>query len=176
MRKHAGLVVLPDDKACALAGDVDGDSVHLAQLRRAAADGDASHAHAHARCVLRLDVDGVGMVGLGERVALELELEALRARLAERCGDARVIGVHTEHACDQRFVGAVTLVGLAERSVQRELDVHGFACEQAARHACDSQGSCGVRRRRSHHDGADDVSNALRFHRASPQNDVTLEV
>ena len=176
MREHARFIVLPDDEARTLAGDVDGDPVHQAQLRRAAADGDASHAHAHAGCIHGLDVDGVGVVSLGEGVAHELKLEALRARLAEGRGDARVIGVHTEHACDQGFVGAMPLVGLAERPVQRKLDVHGLACEQAARHACDSQGSCGVRRRRSHHDGADDVSDALRFHRVSPQNDVTLEV
>ena len=77
VREHAGFVVLPDDEARALAGDVDGNPVHQAQLRRAAADGDASHAHAHAGCIHGLDVDGVGVVGLGEGVAHELKLEAL---------------------------------------------------------------------------------------------------
>ena len=176
VREHARFIVLPDDEARALAGDVDGNPVHQTQLRRAAADGDASYAHAHAGCILRLDVDGVGMVGFGDRIARKLELEALRARLAEGRGDARVIGMHAKHTCDQGLVGAMPLVGLAERPVQRKLDVHGLACEQAACHACDSQGPCGVRRRWSHHDGADDVSDALRFHRVSPQNGVTLEV
>ena len=165
--QHALLVALPHDDARALACDAHVDVVDLANDGRAAADALAAHVHRVARGVHDADVDGVGMVVVGVGQGAEGEREPRSLGQVERVADAQVVGFHAQHAGHERLVGAVPRERVGERPEQPELHRGGVGQAQAPRHERDAQRARGVRARRAHHDGADDVGEAECIHGCS---------
>ena len=165
MGEHARLVSLPHDDARVLAGDVHVDAVEARDHGCAAADALAAHANRATRLVGHGDVDRVGVreiVGLG--VGGEGECEAFGCGPAKRIANAQVVSGKPKHACDKGLVGAVTLVGVRERSKKAKLRLSGRRAAQVSRHKRDAQRACGMRGGRSDHDRADDVAKSKRFH------------
>ena len=131
---------------------------------RAAADALAAHRHVRAGVVGHIDVHGVGVVDVVGGARREREGEPGRLRAVERVADAFVVGRHAKHAGDERLVGAVTVVGLGEASVEFEIGGDGRARQQAPAHERDAQRAGRMAARRADHDGADDVADADDLH------------
>lgn len=91
--------------------------------------------------VTSIDVGVREIVGLG--VGGEGECEAFGCGPAKRIANAQVVSGKPKHACDKGLVGAVTLVGVRERSEKTKHCFLGCRAAQVSRHKRDAQRACG---------------------------------
>ena len=164
MRKCSRQILLANDHAVELAGDVHVDAVDTHQFRCATANGNASRHHFVAISVYHAHFNRVGMADFGNRVWLENKVQAVASRQVERVANLQVVGMEPQQPRNKSPVGAMAVVRVRERPVQRERSLFRLSLKQVAHHAGNTQRARRMGRRGANHNGPNNVANAQRLH------------
>src|SRR5690606_20826064 len=162
-RDGARLVTGEDDEGVVVAAEGDGEAVDLGDLDASTADGRAAYDGALARA-LELEDGGVGVRVVAARDVLEGPLEARVLGLVVRMAEAEVAGREADQPAQQRAVRPVALARRGEGAVQQDPHALGRAAHDRPGQEPEAARARGVRRRRAHHDGAQDIEE--RYHRS----------
>ena len=160
MADDAQPVDVVDDHCRVAAGEFGRSAVDVHNLNLAAADRGAGQGGQRSVGGLRDDAHRVRM-HVAQVRALEGDLDAALFGDFQRVFQLWVIGVHAQHAADQRTVGAVAPQGQMERAMQDEVHrLQLLVRNHVVHRLADALCAGGVRAGRADHDGAQNIEHA----------------